>query len=68
MTRNRFTQIGLDRLVRLAWLEKASCLALAGNDATSIKRILQGDLMGNFRSTNTDARGSIDKTITNYDV
>jgi hypothetical protein len=64
MTRNRFTQIGLDRLVRLAWLEKVSSLVLAGNDSASIKSILQSNLQGAFRSTNTDVRGSIDKTIT----
>ena len=64
MTRNRFTQIGLDRHVRLAWLEKVSSLVLAGNDSASIKSILQSDLQGAFRSTNTDVRGSIDKTIT----
>ena len=64
MTRNRFTQIGLDRLIRLAWLEKTSSLALAGNNTKSIKNILQGDLQGAFRSTNIDIRGSIDKTIT----
>jgi hypothetical protein len=64
MTRNRFKQIGLDRLVRLAWLEKVSSLVLAGNDSASIKSILQSDLQGAFRSTNTNVRGSIDKTIT----
>jgi len=64
MTKNRFTQIGLDRLIRLAWLEKTSSLALAGNDAASIKSVLQGDLQSSFRSTNIDVRGSIDKTIT----
>jgi|ADurb_Gel_02_Slu_FD_contig_111_193404_length_2327_multi_3_in_0_out_0_2 hypothetical protein len=64
MTRNRFTQIGIDRFVRLAWLEKVSSLVLAGNDSASIKNILQSDLHGAFRSSNTDVRGSIDKTIT----
>ncbi len=64
MTRNRFAQIGLDRLVRLAWLEKVSSLVLDGNDSASIKRILQSDLQSTFRSTNTNIRGSIDKTIT----
>lgn len=64
MTRNRFTQIGLDRLVRLAWLEKVSSLVLAGSDAARTKSILQDDLQGAFRSTNTNVRGSIDKTIT----
>ena len=64
MTRNRLTQIGLDRLVRLAWLEKVSSLVLAGNDSASIKSTLQSDLQSAFRSANTDVRGSIDKTIT----
>lgn len=64
MTRNRFAQIGLDRLVRLAWLEKVSSLVLAGNELKDIKTILQDDLKGDFRSTKTDVRGSMDKTIT----
>jgi hypothetical protein len=64
MTRNRFTQIGLDRLVRLAWLEKTSSLVLAGNDTKSIKSFLQSDLQGAFYSDNIHTRGSIDKTIT----
>ena len=64
MTKTRFTQIGLDRLVRLAWLEKTSSLVLAGNDAARIKSILQEDLQGAFRSTNLDVRGSLNKTIT----
>lgn len=64
MTKNRFAQIGLDRLIRIAWLEKTSSLALAGNGTTSIKSILRGDLQYAFRSTNIDVRGSLDKTIT----
>lgn len=64
MRGNRFTQIGLDRLVRLAWLEKVSSLILAGNDAKEIKEVLQEDLKGAFRSKRSDVRGSLDKTIT----
>lgn len=64
MTKSRFTQVGLDRLVRLAWLEKTSVLVLAGNDAKETKSILQEDLGGSFRSTRPDVRGSLDKTIT----
>ena len=64
MTKSRFMQIGLDRLVRLAWLEKTSTLALAGNDAKSIKATLKEDLQGAFRSSDTSVRGSIDKSIT----
>lgn len=64
MTSKRFEQIGLDRLVRLAWLEKVANLALAGNDAKTIKVILQDELAGAFRSANKEVRGSLDKTIT----
>ncbi len=64
MTRNRFTQIGLDRILRLTWLEKTASLALAGNEAGDIKKILQDDLQASFRSGRTDVRGSLDKTIT----
>ncbi|MGB7295399.1 MAG: hypothetical protein WBC70_07400 [Candidatus Aminicenantales bacterium] len=64
MSRSRLTQIGLDRLVRFAWLEKVSSLVLAGNESKDIKTILQDDLKGSFRSTKTDVRGSMDKTIT----
>ena len=60
----RIKQIGLDRLVRLAWLEKVSTLVLAANDTKTIKSILQDELAGAFRSANKDVRGSLDKTIT----
>lgn len=64
MTRDRFTGVGLDRVIRLAWLERAASLALAGNDAKDSKVILLEDLKGSFRSERTDVRGSLDKTLT----
>lgn len=64
MTGNRATQIGIDRLVRLAWLERTSSLVLAGNTLLDIKSILQNDLCNAFRSGKTEKRGSLDKTIT----
>jgi len=64
MIRSRFTQIGLDRLVRLVWLEKTASLALAGNEAKAVKTILQEDMKEVFQSNRTDVRGSLDKTIT----
>jgi Holliday junction resolvase-like predicted endonuclease len=60
----RHNQIGLDRLVRLKWLERTAYLFLAGNDAPAVKAALQEDLEGAFRSKNTKIRGSMDKTIT----
>ncbi|HPN36726.1 MAG TPA: hypothetical protein PK843_19650 [bacterium] len=64
MTKVRLTQIGIDRLVRLDWLEKVSFLVLAGNNVKEVKGILQNDLKDLFRSTRTNVRGSLDKTIT----
>ncbi|CQR72617.1 hypothetical protein SOV_15780 [Sporomusa ovata DSM 2662] len=60
----RYTQIGLDRLIRLEWLDKTADLVLAGNSAQDIKVRLQEDLQASFVSANTEVRGSIDKTIT----
>jgi len=62
--KSRFTQIGLDRLVRLTWLEKTASLVLAGNGDDTIKTILQSDLSGFFRSDKPTVRGSIDKSLT----
>jgi hypothetical protein len=64
VTANRATQIGIDRLVRLAWLERTSSLVLAGNRPSDIKTILLNDLCDAFQSGKTAKRGSLDKTIT----
>jgi len=61
---NRINQIGLDRVVRLKWLDQTATMVLAGNDIASIKLALQDDLKDSFRSVDTTVRGSIDKTIT----
>lgn len=63
-TNRRYNQIGLDRLVRLDWLERTAYLVMAGNDIPNIKSSLQDTISGAFRSNNTTTRGSIDKTIT----
>jgi hypothetical protein len=64
MTNNRTTQIGVDRLVRLAWLERTSALVLGGNTSIDIKSSLQNDLCDAFQSGKTEKRGSLGKTIT----
>ena len=64
MTRDRFAHIGLDRLVRLDWLEKVSTIALSGLPVKDIRTILLEDLRPAFRSDRTDVRGSLDKTVT----
>lgn len=49
----RASQVGLDRLVRLNWLEQTARLVLAGNDAPAVKAALRESLRGAFRSDNT---------------
>jgi len=60
----RLKQIGIDRLVRLEWLEKTASLFLAGNEAADVGAILKADLKKCFQTKETTVRGSIDKTIT----
>ena len=60
----RYSQIGLDRLVRLDWLKKTAYLLLAGNDPLVVKSLLQDELSNSFRSPDTTVRGSLDKSIT----
>lgn len=60
----RYSQIGLDRFVRLEWLERTAYLVLAGNKVPTIKAVLQEELQGAFRSKDIKIRGSLDKTIT----
>lgn len=60
----RHDQVGLDRLVRLKWLERTAYLVLAGNEPPAVKMVLQKELQGAFHSTNTKTRGSLDKTLT----
>lgn len=60
----RYSQIGLDRVVRLHWLERTAYLVLAGMETPTMKPTLQKELARAFRSANTETRGSLDKTIT----
>jgi len=61
----RCSQIGLDRLIRLKWLERTAYLALTGKEAALVKAALQEELQSAFRAESTKIRGSLDKTITN---
>jgi len=60
----RFTQIGIDRIVRLKWLEKTLFLVLAGNQDAVIRESLREYIKESFRSDSLYKRGAIDKTIT----
>lgn len=64
MTSERAVQIGIDRLIRLDWLERSSSLVLAGNTTLEIKHALQHDLCNAFKPGVTEKRGSLDKTLT----
>jgi len=60
----RYSEIGLDRLVRLAWLEQTARLVRAGADPTSIRSTLRDIVQEQLRSRNAEVRGSVDKTLT----
>ena len=62
--KERREQVGLDRLVRLIWLEKTTSLLLGGIKRSDLKPTLQQALKPSFRTSRTDVRGSIDKTMT----
>ena len=64
VNKQRYNQIGIDRYIRLDWLELTAHLAVAKNNVPTVKTILQEELKGAFRSANTRVRGSLDKTIT----
>jgi len=61
---SRHRSVGLDRLVRLEWLERTANLVLAGGSPSDVKAALKEQLKPAFRSHDTTVRGSIDKTIT----
>ncbi len=65
MSKNlRYSQIGIDRIIRLNWMERTAYLVLAGNNVPEAKKMLKDYLQRWFRSKTTSVRGSLDKTIT----
>lgn len=60
----RLQQIGIDRLIRLQWLEDAAHLLLSRNDPTLIKQRLEETLSATFPNSSTATRGSLSKTVT----
>ncbi|MDM8522965.1 hypothetical protein QUF80_06285 [Desulfococcaceae bacterium HSG8] len=61
---NRHKQIGIDRLIRLKWLEYTSNLILAGKDENAVKDELEQLLTTAFPSPSSSKRGSLSKTLT----
>ena len=63
--RDRFTQVGIDRLIRLAWLEKTARLALSGMEVKDIEQHLAESLAVEFPTEqDLSKRGSLSKTMT----
>ena len=62
--KSRYSQIGIDRIIRYQWLEKTAKYVLAGNKVPEIKAMLQNELSDKFQSSRIEVRGSLDKTIT----
>ncbi|MGE5542958.1 MAG: hypothetical protein ACM3WT_07960, partial [Bacillota bacterium] len=60
----RYQQVGIDRLIRLEWLEHTSELVLTGNEPEVIRSLLQEYLRDQIPTSNETVRGSLDKTIT----
>lgn len=60
----RASQIGIDRIIRLDWLEKTANSVIAGNTKTSINEMLQDLLRDNLSGGKPGVRGSREKTIT----
>ena len=63
-SKDRKQQVGIDRLIRLQWLEYTSNLVLAGNNVETIKIELEEVLAPYFPSSSANTRGSLSKTIT----
>ena len=61
---DRVTQIGIDRIIRLEWLEKIANMVMAGNDKTVVNDIFQESLKDNLSGGKPGIRGSREKTIT----
>ena len=61
---HRQQQIGIDRLIRLHWIEETANLAINSVDRSEFKEKLQDILSPDFPSSKPDVRGSLSKTIT----
>ncbi|MCX5855665.1 MAG: hypothetical protein NTZ24_14025 [Deltaproteobacteria bacterium] len=62
--KSRIQQIGIDRIVRLEWLERTAQLALADNQPSTVKQNMLEILAASFPTSNPSVRGSLSKTVT----
>ncbi|NOQ23462.1 MAG: hypothetical protein GQ565_12555 [Candidatus Aegiribacteria sp.] len=56
--------IGIDRFIRLKWLEYTSDFVLAGNDEKAVKEELERLISSAFDCSSSSKRGSLSKTLT----
>jgi hypothetical protein len=61
---SKINQVGIDRVIRLEWLERTANLLLAGNDIQTITTEMERELAKLLPSSNPRIRGSISKTMT----
>jgi len=61
---DRLNQIGIDRRIRLEWLNLVADLAISGNDKKEIRNYIRNYLQGQFSNSDKNVRGSFDKTVT----
>jgi len=60
--RNR--QVGIDRIIRLKWLEQIAYLSMSVSNELDIKSFLKERLQNEFHTHTENRRNSLDKTIT----
>ena len=61
---DRRLQVGIDRFIRLEWLEYTSNLMLAGNSVKTVEYELEQSLKSSFSSSVPGRRGALSKTLT----
>jgi len=61
---SRLKQIGIDRFIRIEWLEQVSSLVAAGNDEKTTSEALEHFLTNLFPSSSSTKRGALSKTHT----
>jgi hypothetical protein len=61
---NRNPQVGIDRIIRLQWLEQISLLATAENSREAMKERVEEFLSKTYPASNPRVRGSLSKTAT----
>ena len=65
MNTQRTNQIGIDRIIRLNWLEKTAYLVLAGISHSTIRETLKQEIANSFNTSENTVRGALHKTLTN---